>query len=66
MHGKQNTQERHFYNKALASYQKAVQVLGSRKTNPAIWDTVTWDLSTTLYTMATLLQDYPTAGHKVQ
>ncbi|EZA54471.1 Erythroid differentiation-related factor [Ooceraea biroi] len=61
---KQNTQERHYYNKALTSYQKALQVLGSRKTNQAIWDTVTWDLSTTLYTMATLLQDYPIAGHK--
>lgn len=64
MHVKQ-MQESHFYNKALASYQKALQVLGSRKTNPAIWDTVSWDLSTTLYTMATLLQDYPSAGDKV-
>ncbi|PSN47600.1 hypothetical protein C0J52_04586 [Blattella germanica] len=53
-------QERHFYNKALASYQKAIQVLGNRRSNPAIWDTVIWELSTTLYTMATLLQDYPT------
>ncbi|CAL7938419.1 unnamed protein product [Xylocopa violacea] len=64
MHVKQNTQERHFYNKALASYQKALQALGSRKSNPMIWDTVTWDLSTTLFTMATLLQDYPTTGCK--
>ncbi|XP_070155082.1 erythroid differentiation-related factor 1 isoform X2 [Polyergus mexicanus] len=64
IHDKQNTQERHFYNKALASYQKALQVLGDRKTNSAIWDNVMWDLSTTLYTMASLLQDYPTAGHK--
>ncbi|XP_054016507.1 erythroid differentiation-related factor 1 [Hylaeus anthracinus] len=62
MHVKQNTQERYFYNKALASYQKALQVLGSRKTNPVIWDTVTWDLSTTLFTMATLLQDYSTTS----
>lgn len=66
IHGKQNTQERHFYNKALASYQKALQVLGNRKTNSAIWDNVMWDLSTTLYTMASQLQDYPTAGYKVQ
>ncbi|KZC11110.1 Erythroid differentiation-related factor 1 [Dufourea novaeangliae] len=66
MHVKQNTQERHFYNKALASYQKALQVLGSRKTNLVIWDTVTWDLSTTLFTMATLLQDYPTSGCKTK
>ena len=66
MHIKQNTQERHFYNKALASYQKALQVLGSRKSNPMIWDTITWDLSTTLFTMATLLQDYPITGCKVR
>lgn len=65
MHVKQNTQERQFYNKALASYQKALQVLGSKKSNPVIWDTITWDLSTTLFTMATLLQDYPTTGCKV-
>ncbi|KAK1125167.1 hypothetical protein K0M31_006507 [Melipona bicolor] len=66
MHIKQNTQERHFYNKALASYQKALQVLGSRKSNPMIWDTITWDLSTTLFTMATLLQDYPITGCKTE
>lgn len=61
----QQIQEKNFYNKALASYQRALQVLGTRKTNPSIWDTVNWDLSTTLFTMATLLQDYPTTiGHK--
>lgn len=65
MHAKQNAQERQFYNKALASYQKALQVLGERKTNPTIWDTVTWDLSTTLYSRATMLQDYPIVGQKV-
>lgn len=62
---KKHSRERHFYNKALTSYQKALQVLGTRKTNPAIWDTVTWDLSTTLFTMATLLQDFPAVGSKV-
>nr|XP_033341580.1 erythroid differentiation-related factor 1 isoform X1 [Megalopta genalis] len=66
MHVKQNAEERNFYNKALASYQKALQVLGTKKTNPAIWDTVTWDLSTTLFTMATLLQDYPVTGCKTE
>lgn len=66
VNAKQQTQERHFYNKGLASYQKALQVLGSRRSNPAIWDTVTWDLSTTLFTMATLLQDYPTTGCKTE
>ena len=65
MHAKIPSRERHFYDKAVSSYQKALQVLGVRKTYPPIWDTVTWDLSTTLYTVGTLLQDFPTAGHKV-
>ncbi|GAB1869397.1 Erythroid differentiation-related factor 1 [Camponotus japonicus] len=64
IHDKQTVQERHFYNKALASYQKALQVLGDRKTNSTIWDNVMWDLSTTLFTMASLLQDYPIAEYK--
>ncbi|XP_046431466.1 erythroid differentiation-related factor 1 isoform X1 [Neodiprion fabricii] len=64
IHMKQQTQERYFYNKALISYQKALQVLGTRKSNTVIWDTVTWELSTTLYTMASLLQDYPTSENK--
>ncbi|KAF7410218.1 hypothetical protein HZH68_004599 [Vespula germanica] len=66
MHVKHNTQEQYFYNKALANYQKALQVLGSKKSNPAIWDTITWDLSTTLFTMATLLQDFPSQGNKTE
>ena len=33
---KQCSEERQFYNKALNSYQKALQVLGVRKTNPMI------------------------------
>lgn len=66
IHGKQNMQESHFYNKSLVSYQKALQVLGDRKMNPAIWDMVMWDFSTTLYTKATLLQDYLTTEYKVQ
>lgn len=53
-------QEKHYYNKALESYQKALQVLGNRRNNPIIWDTVSWELSTALFTRATLLQDYPT------
>ena len=31
--------------------------MGSKKTNPGIWESVTWELSSTLYTMASLYQD---------
>lgn len=65
VNSKQSSQERNYYKKALDYYQKALQALGSRKSNEMIWNSVTWDLSTTLYTMATLLQDYPTVEQKV-
>ncbi|KAL0269089.1 UNVERIFIED_CONTAM: hypothetical protein PYX00_006926 [Menopon gallinae] len=52
-------QEQYFYGKAIASYQKALQILGERKYNPVIWDSVNWELSTALYSMASFLQDYP-------
>ncbi|KAG7190566.1 hypothetical protein KM043_006659 [Ampulex compressa] len=56
--------KKHFYNKALASYEKALEVLGSKKSNPVIWDTITWDLSSALFTVATLMQDFPPSGYK--
>lgn len=43
---------------ALSDYQSALTALSYRRLNPEIWDTVFYELSTTLYTMATLLQDY--------
>lgn len=52
-------QEQYFYGKAIASYQKALQILGERKYNPIIWDSVNWELSTALYSMASFLQDFP-------
>lgn len=58
------TQERNFYKKSIFNYQKALQVLGDRKYNPAIWDSVHWELSTALFAMATLLQDYPCIKNK--
>lgn len=63
---KQYTKERHFHNKALISYQKALQVLGNKKTNPAIWDSIIWELSSTLFNMATYLQDHPDVSNQVK
>ncbi|XP_069671466.1 erythroid differentiation-related factor 1 [Periplaneta americana] len=57
-------QERSFYNKALSYYQKALQVLCNRRSSPSVWDTVLWELSSALYTMATRLQDFPALGNK--
>lgn len=54
-------QERNFYKKSVSSYQTALQILVDRKFHPDIWDSVHWELSTTLFGMATLLQDYPSS-----
>lgn len=54
-----SSKEKHYYNKALEYYKKALSVLRSRKTNPLIWDTITWEQSTTLINMAAMCQDNP-------
>uniref|UniRef100_A0A1B6M4S0 Erythroid differentiation-related factor 1 n=1 Tax=Graphocephala atropunctata TaxID=36148 RepID=A0A1B6M4S0_9HEMI len=51
--------ERVFYEKAIKQYQCGLAALGSRKTEPAVWDTIMFELSSTYYTMATLYQDNP-------
>ncbi|CAA9997554.1 unnamed protein product [Nesidiocoris tenuis] len=48
-----------YHTKAVDCYTSALQVLRSRKSAPAFWDLVYWELSTTLYTLATLNQDHP-------
>jgi len=53
--------ERAFYDKALILYRKGLEVLGSRKCGPQVWDVIMWEMSTTLFTMATLYQDNPPA-----
>lgn len=50
---------------AIKEYQKALEVLKSRKKCPDIWDLVVWEFSTTLYTIASLLQDHPPLELKV-
>ncbi|XP_053594409.1 erythroid differentiation-related factor 1 [Microplitis demolitor] len=63
---KKQSQEKYFYNKAITSYQTALLVLGSKKTNPFIWEDVTWELSSTLYAMATLTQDFTNSNYKTE
>lgn len=40
--------------------------LASRESHPAVWDSVNWELSTTYFTLATLLQDYAPLSRKAQ
>ncbi|XP_022184914.2 erythroid differentiation-related factor 1 isoform X1 [Nilaparvata lugens] len=51
--------EKYYYNRAFSSYQKALGFLGARKSNPLIWDTINWELSSALFAYATMMQDYP-------
>ncbi|KAF5299483.1 hypothetical protein FQR65_LT01064 [Abscondita terminalis] len=53
------SKEKLHYNKAFINYKKALQVLGDRSHSPGIWDVVKWELSTALFTMATILHDHP-------
>ncbi|XP_036343798.1 erythroid differentiation-related factor 1-like isoform X1 [Rhagoletis pomonella] len=50
-----------FYNEAFLNYEKAKDVLGSRKSSSELWDLVNWELSTATFTLAKQLQDFSTA-----
>ncbi|XP_047207716.1 erythroid differentiation-related factor 1 isoform X2 [Girardinichthys multiradiatus] len=55
-----------YYNKSIDYYLQALRALGSRKSHSAVWDSVNWELSTTYFTLATLLQDYAPLSRKAQ
>lgn len=42
------------YSLATAYYQKALGLLESKRRNPALWEVITWELSTSSYTIAKL------------
>lgn len=51
---------------AIDYYLRAMKSLVSRGSHPAVWDSVNWELSTTYFTLATLLQDYAPLSRKAQ
>ncbi|XP_038070615.1 erythroid differentiation-related factor 1-like [Patiria miniata] len=59
-------QERSYYYKAIDYYQRALRQLGQRKKNPYLWESVTWELSSTYFAMATILQDHPPLSSMAQ
>ncbi|XP_071089090.1 erythroid differentiation-related factor 1-like isoform X2 [Haliotis cracherodii] len=63
-------QEKHYYSKAVDYYQNALIVLGPGERTPNelrdIREAVKWDLSTTYFNMAMLLQDYPPHSSQTQ
>lgn len=50
-------QQKRFYNEAFSYYEKAKDVLGSRKSSAELWDLVNWELSTATFMLAKQLQD---------
>ncbi|XP_029376713.1 erythroid differentiation-related factor 1 isoform X2 [Echeneis naucrates] len=64
--GEFSPEEALYYNKAIDYYLRAMKSLVSRESHPAVWDSVNWELSTTYFTLATLLQDYAPLSRKAQ
>ncbi|XP_056291359.1 erythroid differentiation-related factor 1 [Pseudoliparis swirei] len=64
--GEFSPEEALYYNKAIVYYSRAIKSLASRKNHPVVWDSVNWELSTTYFTLATLLQDYAPLSRKAQ
>lgn len=64
--GEFSPEEALYYNKAIDYYLRAMKSLSSRESHPAVWDSVNWELSTTYFTLATLLQDYAPLSRKAQ
>lgn len=64
--GEFSPEEALYYNKAIDYYLRAMKALASRESHPAVWDSVNWELSTTYFTLATLLQDYAPLSRKAQ
>lgn len=52
-------EERKHYSKAFHSYKRALRVIGERKHCPGIWDVVTWELSTALFTVSSIMYENP-------
>ncbi|CAG2186347.1 unnamed protein product [Mytilus edulis] len=53
-----STEERNSCKLAISCYQKALEILKHRESFQEIWDSICWELSTTFFNMAILLQDY--------
>ncbi|XP_023697588.1 erythroid differentiation-related factor 1 isoform X2 [Paramormyrops kingsleyae] len=64
--GEFSPEEALYYNKGIDYYLKAMKSLGTREGHEAVWDSVNWELSTTYFTLATLLQDYAPLSRKAQ
>ncbi|XP_063047670.1 erythroid differentiation-related factor 1 [Engraulis encrasicolus] len=65
-HREFSPEEALYYNKAVDYYTRALSALATRGTHASVWDSVHWELSTTYFTLATLLQDHAPLSRKAQ
>ncbi|XP_030836589.1 erythroid differentiation-related factor 1 isoform X2 [Strongylocentrotus purpuratus] len=54
-----STKEKHYYLKAAECYARGLHILGNKSGHVALWDSITWELCSTYFNMACLLQDQP-------
>ncbi|XP_077439017.1 erythroid differentiation-related factor 1 [Vanacampus margaritifer] len=62
--GEFSPEEALYYHKAIDYYLRAMRSLSCREDHQPVWDSVNWELSTTYFTLATLLQDYAPLSRK--
>ncbi|XP_077469072.1 erythroid differentiation-related factor 1 [Stigmatopora argus] len=62
--GEFSPEEALYYHKAIDYYLRAMRSLSCRDNHQPVWDSVNWELSTTYFTLATLLQDYAPLSRK--
>lgn len=49
--------QKKMYQESFNSYHRALAILENRKTNPELWDMVSWELSTSTFNLAKQMQD---------
>jgi hypothetical protein len=52
--------QKKMYQESFNSYHRALAILENRKSNPELWDMVTWELSTATFNLAKQMQDFST------
>jgi hypothetical protein len=50
--------QKKMYQESFNSYHRALAILETRKSNPELWDMVTWELSTATFNLAKQMQDF--------
>lgn len=52
--------QKKMYQESFNSYHRALAIIENRKSNPELWDMVTWELSTATFNLAKQMQDFST------